>query len=248
MENNLTVIIPFHLENKRAKKLIKLVKKKMAKYPNLLLINDKYNAEKYFDEILTIKNNEQNCGKFWSILKSLEEIKTDYFLTIDPDDIFLNNIKWKNIFELEKGISEKRCHFDIGINTYTIIKEGKKKRILSNNCLTYFNPNTIYNRKNIIENSKLIGINFDGEKLSYFEDVLLLILSYSNGKIEYFDWDFYTYLKDNGMTKIPEDYISEIIQAKLLIDKICSKIDIKSRLIMDKRISKVNKLYDKFRR
>lgn len=246
MENNLTVVIPFYLENEHAKKLIKLVKKKMGKYPNLLLINDKYDTSKYFDEILTIKNNEQNYGKFWSIFKSLGEIKTDYFLTIDPDDIFLNNIKWKNIFRLEKDISTKPDHFDIGINTYTIIKEGKKRKILSENCLTYFNPNTIYNRKNILENSKFIGINFSGKKLSYFEDVLLLILSYSNGKIEYFDWDFYTYLKDNGMTNNPEDYVNEIIEAKILIDMICAKIDIKSRLIIEKRISRVNNIYDKF--
>lgn len=246
MENNLTVIIPFYLENKKAKKLIKIVKRKFGNYSNLILVNDKFENIEYSDGKLKIINNKKNMGKFWAIISLLENVGTDYFLTIDPDDIFLRGIKWKRLIDLSNSISKKGESFDFGINTYTIIKNNKKKIINSDKIITYFNPNTIYNKNNIIKYKKIIGIEFENKKITYFEDVLLLLLSYSKGNKTLFNDNFYTYVKDYGVTNNPEDYIEEIIEAKKQMDKILSKIKIKSSNIKEKRMKKVVNSFNSF--
>lgn len=242
----LTVIIPMYMDKNECVDLINMTSKYRDDSLDIFYINDLK-----FDFILEgedVFNNDINMGKFWSITNVINKIRTHFFLTIDPDDIHMNNIDWENLLQLAKFLSDNiEFTFDYAINDYTIVKKFFKQKTKSKKNKVYFNPNLIYNTKNVSSSFLKTGINFDGKKITYFEDVLLLLLSNVNGDKANLSKHFYTYVKNYGVTSDWTKFSDEIIEAKKVMDLILeeNKCNLYDKNILSKRISRVNKKYNK---
>lgn len=228
MKNNLTIVFSLYLDKFDMDYIYSLIPNS-EKY-DVVFINDNKSDYKFNWSI----NNGINYGKFFSIVNNIKEIKTNYFLTIDPDDVFLKNIDWKILENLSVKINESDF-FDYGINSYIFIKKNKVKHKYCKKINVYFNPNIIFNKNNIEDLIKNTGIKFEKQKLTYFDDILLLLLSNNNGKKQYFDFPFYSYTANNGVTKNWKNFKFEIIYAKKIMNIILNNLEYKK---IDKKIKK----------
>lgn len=250
MNKKLTVIITNYQSKKQTLKLFSLLPKNNVSY-EILLINDHYDEEIYKDDCLTIVNNIKNVGKFWAISDNIDHIKTDYFLTVDPDDVFEGGIDWDRLEKLSKKMIENSEGFDFGVNTYKICSLGKCKKHKSKHILTYFTPNMILNTKNVKEIKQKLNLVFEGQKLTFFEDVLLLLMSYGKGKKQNFNNLFYSYMKLLGVTSEFQKYKDEMFLAKEISSKILSHYNSLGIVIEEnitlKRVKRIDEYIRRFR-
>lgn len=188
----LTVIVPTYLENKKNyNKIYNSIS--FHKNFDIKLIND--NA---FLKIEGFENNEENLGKFWTCFNYVKsECKTKYFLTIDPDDILNNDIDWNELSILTEKLSEIDADFIVNSFYFKNFKTNKIK--FKKTPSHIFNPNSIYNTKNVKNNDlKKIYLN-------YFEDLSLFLLSIGDGKIAKVNNPFYTYTYGSGLSSKSKD-------------------------------------------
>lgn len=219
MKNNLTVIIPLYCDQYEAREIFYIISKWNIKSYNLIFIDDCYSENLITSDKFNIYRSPENMGKFWSVNFFISEVKTDYFLTIDPDDVIRNNINSKKLFSLGKKISNLRRIFDLGINNYAL-KDGKAKwkKINSKNLLVYFNPCLIFNKNNVVHSLKINNFIFTGDKLTYFDDLLWSFFSFNSGRKINFKYRFYKYTKNIGITSDRAKVRDEIYQAKKIYD------------------------------
>lgn len=234
---NLTIVIPFYTSKENVDEIVNIFKEQNLFNCNILFINDQPIQTFEFDfqnKNYTFINQKENKGKFWSIVESIEKnrIHTEYFLTIDPDDILLGCINFELLQKLIFKINECDKH-DFFINSYFLKEDLKIKKKNKFNISVFLTPNIIYNTNNIRLEIEKKKIKYYGEKLSYYEDKLFTILTSNEQKHKYLNYPFYTYNKYIGMTSKKTEYMSEIKQAKELlaiiikdknIDDYCKKI------------------------
>ncbi len=214
MKNNLlTIVIPLYSVDID----IELLKNRIF-YQNdleILFIND--NPHLSQENSL---NNKFNFGKYYSIIFNLENIKTKYFLTVDPDDILNGGIDWSKLLLLSEEI-KKFEDADFFVNSYWITKKGKTNFKKSSNINVFFNPNLIFNKDNILKIRNEMNITFDGQKITYFDDVLFLLMCLTGKRNDKnVNVPFYNYLASNGITSDWRKSVDEIISAKKMMDQI----------------------------
>lgn len=216
----LAVIIPLYCSQFEALEIISIVEDWNSSNFDIVFIDDCFSDDLISSENFFIYRTKLNMGKFWSVNEVLKIINNDFFLTIDPDDILSNNIKDNNLNRLAKKINKTRKVFDYAINSYAIKGPNSKmwKKINSSKVLVYFNPCLIYSRKNIIYNLETENIRFKGERLTFFDDLLWIFLSYGMGRNKKYHCRFYYYLQYIGITSNRKNVYKEILQAKDIYD------------------------------
>lgn len=177
-----------------------------------------------------------NLGKFWRIINSINDniIDTEFFITIDPDDLLLESINFEILQKLINAFDYIKSR-DFFINSYFLKDSNKIKKKNIFNTSVFLTPNLIYNANNIRKEVKHLGLNFEGHKLSYYEDKLLNLLTSNEQNYKYLNFPFYTYNKYLGMTKDKSNYKDEIEQAQNILDKILKN---KKNVDFCKRIKK----------
>lgn len=219
----LTIVVTIFLDLEKSLEIVKKISSKATNQLfNILVINDNPKIQLNSDNI-NVLNSKVNYGKFWTIINAIKTdyLKSDYFLTIDPDDLLLDSIDFTKLNRLAMKIDLLQESFDYGVNSYKYIDHLLGEKLVKKNPMNIkvtFTPNLIYNTSNIIEYLKLTKIEFNDKKLTYFEDRLLLFLSYNEGKSKNFYKSFYTYNKNFGITKERQKYFDEIIDAKNLMN------------------------------
>lgn len=227
---SLTIVIPLYMSKHEMYDVYKNVPKNNKAF-DILFINDD-SSEKEVDFAI---NNNRNLGKFWSIINSLRNINSKYFLSIDPDDILFGGIDWNKLGILAGEIEKLDQEYDLLINSHWWIDLNDEiKYIPSNETSHIFNACSIYNVKNVEQTVKEINLHFKNESLTYFEDALLLSLTSRSGKILEIDVPFYKYFADRGVTQKPVSHLLEIEQARRVLSNILNNANLK---ILDDRIN-----------
>lgn len=239
MINKLTVIVSIFDKDSVIKKILDIFKADNNHNYNVVIINDGKKSNIVDDMVL---HNSKNLGKFWTISELIknEVIKTDYFLTIDPDDLLLGDINFKKLNQLAIKINNATNDFDYGVNKYKVfdhITKKKQNKFFHFKMKVFFTPNLIYSTANIKKALIKYKLDFEGKALSYFEDRLLLLLSYNKGNKKNFSHSFYLYNKNMGMTSNIANYKHEVNYAKSIMDTI---INSKPRIVFNRKIKKYN--------
>ncbi len=193
-----------------------------------------------------IDNNDENIGKFQTIINSIKSEDKKYIIILDPDDILLNNIEWSKLEEIDNSLDNKEIK-DLIINSYYLRKKMDKEFKLIKKPRHIFNPCTIYNTKNINENIKLK----DKKYINYMDDLALASLSINDwSNVSYLGKPFYKYtysigisFADKGKYKTDLKNSLEIIKEREPFLKIK---DYKSLCFYTTRIYRLKKLCKKY--
>lgn len=125
----------------------------------------------------------------------------------------------------------KICNFDdLGfiVNSY-YIKNGDSIKYKGRfNTSVFLTSNIIYNVNNIKREILNNNIKFSGNKLSYYEDKLLILMTSYNQKYKFINFPFYIYNKYIGITRNKRDFYEEISQAKSLSEIIIKNKELKN--------------------
>ncbi len=210
----LTIIIPIFLDREDAEN----VKKIIDDYCDVPFIFLNNNTNEKFEWAI---NNKVNGEKFWSVVNNLKFIETEYFLTIDPDDILNKSINWDLLKVLRDKLSTE--DFNFGVNSYYEIRDGISQKIEYNDFNKIFNACAIYNTRHLEKTIYESGIVFEGEEQTYYEDFIMCIASSLQGKAEFFDIPFYGYKYRAGISKDWTLYKKQIESAWLKIEKLLNK-------------------------
>lgn len=208
MLKNISIYISAYLEKEQDYILLHSL---IPKNIEATLINDNPNFK-----IKNFKNNEENFGKFYSIMRQIKHDEKKFMIIIDPDDILLNNINWETLFELDINLH------NIGdpgiiINSYYIRKSEHSKFRFVKNPRNIFNPCTIYNLKNL---KKHVNDFNNRNYINYMDDLCFALISiHNNWTIQKIDFPFYKYSYISGMSTMDKSLYSLDLKNASYIEK-----------------------------
>lgn len=237
MLKNLSVYISAYLDNEEDYyKLLTLI----PDFIKVNIINDNPNFQ-----IKGIKNNDHNIGKFQTIINEVKNDNKKFMISIDPDDILLNNIDWKKLLIVDKTVT-KFQKVDLIVNSYFIKKGGTSNFKFIKRPKYIFNPCTIYNLENLNINSCLLPKDF---YINYMEDLCLALISlHGSWNIKYINTPFYKYVFHSGISTLSKSNFSLDLENSSIINDIFS-LKIKSLSLLNFKIMRVNRmkrLYKKY--
>lgn len=154
---DLTVIIPNYNKAEYIQKALDSILEQKTKYSFEILIADDFSTDKTIEIVNEYKKNttipinlllsNKNNGLFYNIFNAYENIKTQYFTVLDPDDYWCDNNK------IEVALDYLETHKDFTIYLSNIyVKNG-------NNTSTYINSDKPcdFDFNDFLNNKALLG-------------------------------------------------------------------------------------------